>query len=276
MNRSICQLWQIFTPKARRRFLAVLVLVLIMTAIESAGVMSIMPFLAVLGNPDVVTQQPQLVALYEWAGFETSVQFMVALCSASALVVVVSSFFNSVTIHSLNLFAHLQRHEISTRLLETYLRQPYAWFFEENSSELSKSMLSEVDQLGNDFLLPVIQIIAHGMVILAMLLLLNVYDPITAVVAAGIFGTLCLSICRVMSVCVERIRRKRRKSKEARFQPASEELGRRKAIVFSDKATIYLGSFRRPSSAFPNVWLSMAPFPRCPCFWWGRWAMLVW
>ncbi|AGA31716.1 Lipid A export ATP-binding/permease protein MsbA [Thioalkalivibrio nitratireducens DSM 14787] len=250
MNDTVRQLWEILTPKARRRFFTVLLLVLAMTALETVGVVSIMPFLAVLGNPDLVTQQPQLAALYEWLGFETPVQFVVALGAASAAVVVIGSLFKSVTMHVLFRFAHLQRHEISTRLLQTYLQQPYAWFLGRNSADLSKSMLSEVDQLGNNLLLPVIQMIAHGMVILAMVLLLIVYDPLMALLAAGIIGSLYFTIYRIVRVRLGRIGRERREANAERFQAASEALGGIKAITLTGKVQTYLDRFRHPSRTY--------------------------
>jgi len=121
MLNTFKQLWDILTPQARRRFVAVLLLVLAMTAIETAGVVSIMPFLAVLGNPDLVTEQPQLAAVYQWLGFGTPIQFIVVLGTVSAAVVAVASLFKSITTYTLYRFAHLQRHDISTRLLQTYL-----------------------------------------------------------------------------------------------------------------------------------------------------------
>ena len=250
MLNTFKQLWDILTPQARRRFVAVLLLVLAMTAIETAGVVSIMPFLAVLGNPDLVTEQPQLAAVYQWLGFDTPIQFIVVLGVVSAAVVAVASLFKSITTYTLYRFAHLQRHDISTRLLQTYLHQPYAWFLGRNSAGLSKTMLSEVDQLGNNLLLPVIQMIAHGMVILAMLLLLIVYDPLMALLAAGVIGSLYFTIYRVVRVRLGRIGRERREANSERFQAASEALGGIKAITLTGKASTYLDRFRHPSRTY--------------------------
>ncbi|SEP61387.1 ABC-type multidrug transport system, ATPase and permease component [Ectothiorhodospira magna] len=250
MAKTLKQLWAILTPHARRRFLTVLLLVLAMTAIETAGVISIMPFLAVLGNPDLVTEQPQLAALYQWMGFDSPIQFIVVLGAASATLVGLSALFKSFTTYTLFRFAHLQRHDISTRLLQTYLQQPYAWFLGRNSAGLAKSILSEVDQLGSNLLLPVIQMIAHGAVILAMLLLLIIYDPLMALLAAGIIGSLYLAIYQGVRVRLGRIGRERREANSERFQTASEALGGIKAITLTHKADTYVTRFRHPSRTY--------------------------
>ena len=54
MLSSLKQLWQILSPLDKRKVIYVFILVMGMAFIESAGVISIMPFLAVLSNPDVV------------------------------------------------------------------------------------------------------------------------------------------------------------------------------------------------------------------------------
>ena len=52
----------LLTPHERKRGLLVLVLVVGMALLETAGVASVMPFLAVLGNPEMLNTNPVLNA----------------------------------------------------------------------------------------------------------------------------------------------------------------------------------------------------------------------
>lgn len=250
MFTVIKQLWAILTPRDRRKFIGVLLLVLTMTALETIGVVSIMPFLAVLGNPDILTEQSQIAHIYQWLNIETPVQFIAVLGIASATVIVISAAFKSFTSYQLFRFAHLQRHEISSRLLEKYLQQPYSWFLNRNSASLSKTLLSEVDQLGGNLLLPFIQMISNGMVIIAMLLVLIIYDPYMAIIAAGVVGSLYLIIYLMVRNRLSRIGQERREANTERFQAASEALSGIKAITLTGMADTYLNRFRRPSRIF--------------------------
>ena len=65
MLSSLKQLWQILTPLDKRKLLLVLALVMIMALIEAAGVVSIMPFLAVLSNPQIIESNSILKKLFE-------------------------------------------------------------------------------------------------------------------------------------------------------------------------------------------------------------------
>lgn len=86
-------------------------------------------------------------------------------------------------------------------------------------------MLSEVDQLVANLLQPVIQMIAHGVVILAMIGLLLVYDPKMAVIVAAVVATLYGLIYLVVHGILGRIGSDRSKANEERFLACGEALG---------------------------------------------------
>lgn len=124
-----------------------LMLVVLMAVAEAASVLSIMPFLSVLGRPAIIHENPWLEALYGGFGFQGIREFSIALGLASIVIVLASSVFKTTTLHLMNRFIHLQRHSISSRLLSRYLSQPYTFFLKNNPSVLSRNVLSEVDQL---------------------------------------------------------------------------------------------------------------------------------
>lgn len=247
------QLWEILSQQARKRLLSALLLVITMTAIETGGVFSIMPFLAVLATPNLVYEQPQLAALYRWLGFDSPIQFIVVLGISSATVVGLAALFKSFASYTLSRFANLQRYEISTRLLRGYLQQPYIWFLGRNSVELSETMLSEVDQLTSHVLLPVIQMIGSGLVMLAMLMLLLIHDHVIALVATGLLSSLYFTIYRIVRYRLGHIGRERREANTERYQAAAEALAGIKAITLSGKTAIYLDRFRRASHTYSRL-----------------------
>ena len=117
-------------------------MVVVMAAIEAAGVVSIVPFLAAITQPEIIPTNPYLSRIYDHFGFKSTNSFIIALGAASASVIVFSSAFKTITQHALNRFSYLQLHSIASRLLQNYLRQPYGFFLQRNSADLSKSLLS--------------------------------------------------------------------------------------------------------------------------------------
>lgn len=180
MIDTLKKVWLVFTPAERRRALVMLLLVILMALAETGGVVSIMPFLSVLSRPEIVQEKLWLQHAFDVSGASSTQHFILLLGLASVTVVLLSSVFKTVTLHALNRFVHLERHSISSRLLARYLHQPYAFFLSRSSSDLSKNILSETDQLLFNLVQPLSQLIAQGAVILAMALLVFFYDPMMA------------------------------------------------------------------------------------------------
>ncbi len=136
----------LLTSRERRRGALVLCMVIVMALLETAGVASVMPFLSVLGNPEVVHNNQILSFLYQGLGFESVDTFLMALGAAASVVIVFSAVFCTLTHYAMNRFIQLRRHSIGERLLETYLRQPYSFFLDRHSGDLAKT--SSIENCG--------------------------------------------------------------------------------------------------------------------------------
>lgn len=167
-----------------------LLLALCMAGAETAGVISIMPFLSVLARPDIIQENPWLHTLYTRLGFAEQTRFITALGLVSIALVIGASVFKTITQHLLNRFMHLLRHSISSRLMARYLGQPYEFFLSRNSAELSKSILAEVDMLMSNLIQPMSQVMTQGIIVLAMLGLVFAYNPWTALTIVLVVGSL--------------------------------------------------------------------------------------
>lgn len=250
MIKDLTKLWAIFTPAERQKTWWMLLLIVLMAIAETLGVISIMPFLTVLGRPGIVQENPWLLAVYERYGFQSTRTFTVSLGLASIAVVVGSSAFKTVTLHVLNRFVHLQRHAISTRLLGLYLAQPYAFHLTRNPSLLAKNVLSEVDQLIFDLLHPLSLLLAQGAVVLAVSLLILWYDPRMAILIVLTLACLYGAIYQMTRNRLARIGRERREANGRRFQSCNEALGGIKDVKVTQSAQAYLDKFGQASRLY--------------------------
>ncbi|MEN1941727.1 ABC transporter ATP-binding protein [Luteimonas sp. MJ174] len=250
MIETLRKTWALFAPSERRKALLILALVVLMAIAETVSVVSIMPFLSVLGRPEVVNEHHLLHQVYTWTGLGNIRTFIIALGLASMIVVVLSSAFKTVTLHLVNRFIHFQRHSLSSRLLSTYLHQPYEFFLTRNSSALSKNVLSEVDQLTFELLQPLSQLIAQGAVVLAMLLLVFIYDPWVALsivlAVTFLYGVIYLMVRRRLG----HIGRDRQSANTQRYQACNEALVGIKDVKVTHSEGAYLDTFSRASREF--------------------------
>lgn len=250
MTDSLKKIQALFTPHERRKAVWMLILVILMAIAETGGVLSIMPFLSVLGRPTVIQENSWALAIYNRLGFHSIRDFIVALGLTSIAIVLASSAFKTVTLHQLNRFIHLLRHSISSRLLSHYLHQPYEFFLSRNSSVLSRNVLSEVDQLLFNLIQPLSQLIAQGAVVSAMVLLVFFYDPLTALCIVAAIGSLYGVIYGVVRKRLARIGTERQVANGHRFQSCGEALGGIKDVKVTHSATAYQEKFNYASRLY--------------------------
>ena len=144
---NIKKLLYLLTSYERRRAMLLLVMILFMALLDMLGVASIMPFIAVLTNPNLVETNEILNTAYEFSsifGVETNQQFLVVLGLFVFILLIISLAFKALSKYAQVRFARMREYSVGKRLLEGYLHQPYSWFLNRHSAELSKTILSDV------------------------------------------------------------------------------------------------------------------------------------
>jgi len=184
------QVWAILSPEERRRFLWLQPLVVVTALIETAGLASIVPFLALLSDPTAIERHRVLKVSYEALGFTSTTSFFLAVGVGVFFLITLGNAVNALTTWSLLKFAWMGNHTLSLRLLESYLARPYSYFLLRNSADLAKNILAEVSQVVGGILVSMTHMLARSVVLLGILLTLLVLDPLIAVGAGGMFGLL--------------------------------------------------------------------------------------
>ncbi|RYE43048.1 MAG: ABC transporter ATP-binding protein [Hyphomicrobiales bacterium] len=257
---------QILNRREKQRAGWLLLLVIAMALLETIGVASIMPFLAVLGNPESIHTNPVLARIYAAWPHASVKSFLMTLGIVSFTLVLVSAVFRIVTNYAMNSFVEMRRHSIGERLLDSYLRQPYEFFLHQHSADLAKSILSEVDQITLNTFRPLLQLIAYSVVLLALVALLLAVEPTLAmtvtIVIAATYMAMFLAVRRVLG----RIGKSRHEANRDRFTAASEALAGIKDIKLLGREQAYLARFRTPSIAHARYQASNSTLAQVPKF----------
>jgi ABC-type multidrug transport system fused ATPase/permease subunit len=246
----------LLTPAEKKRGLLVLVLVMGMALLETAGVASVMPFLAVLGNPEMIQTNQVLNAVYKFGqrfGVETPDDFLMALGIGAFLLIVTSAVYKAITLYTMNRFIEMRRFSISSRLLETYLRQPYEFFLDRHSGDMSKTILSEVDQVIGGVFKPSYNMVAYSLVLVCVTALLMWVNPVLALLAAGLLGSLYALIFVGIRKRLTQLGAVLVEANKERFMAAGEVIGGIKDIKLLGRESSYLSRFKGHAEQFAST-----------------------
>ncbi len=264
---TLKKLFKLFSKKEQKEGLVVLFFVLGMALLDTAGVASLMPFLAVIGDPELINTNQTLKLIYELSqgyGVKTSSDFLILLGFGSFMLLIISAAYRTFTQFKMNRYIEMMRHSLSARLLENYLGQPYEFFMTNNTSNLSKSTLSEVDQLVSAVLRPVFSMFAYSMVGICMFILLATINPFLLVISSLILGGSYILIFKISKPILDRLGKLRTSSNAKRYLIAQESLTGVRDLKLLGRELTYINRFEDESSNFAHTVASNLTLNRVP------------
>lgn len=237
----------------RRKALALLGLILVMALLDMIGVASIMPFMAVLANPELVNSDATLNLVFEMSrifGVQNQEEFLFFLGSCVLAVLVISLAFKAFTTYFQTRFAMMCEYSIGRRLIEGYLQQPYSWFLDRHSADLGKNILSEVNAVIVNCMIPGMTLMSQSAVVLSLIILLVVVDPIMALSTGLLLGLTYWVMFIVVSRKLKNLGKSRVLANTDRFTVVNEVFSAVKDIKVSSLERVYLQRFEVPAREF--------------------------
>lgn len=169
-------------PAKSRKLAALLVVAMVINAVvELAGVGGIMPFVSLASDPQAIDKTAWMAYLYQHWNFRDHNQFLIFLGAAFILLFALVNLVRGITMWLSLKFAYHVSHRLSIQLLESYLSRSYLWLRGRNSSELSKDVLHETEQLTRNVYLPLAEIATNGLASLVIGGGLLIMDPWVAI-----------------------------------------------------------------------------------------------
>ena len=217
----------------RRSAALLFLLILLMAFLDMLGVASVLPFIAVLTNPGLIETNFILNSLFQASkvfGVENYQHFFFFFGLVVLILLVISLIFKALTIYAQVRFSEMRDYSISKRLVEGYLRQPYSWFLNQNSSELGKTILAEVNNIVSNGMSQLLEVVAKGSVAIALITLLIIIDPKLALIVGVTIGGAYGLIFYFFANYLKKIGKERLLNNELRFKYVSEAFSAAKEV----------------------------------------------
>lgn len=134
------KLGYIFTAKDKRKIALLLVAVVIGSFLELLGVTIFMPFINIISNPQTIQKTWYLKIFYDGLHFSSTKNFMIALSCAIIAVYLIKNIYLIVEKNCIYKFSYSTQMRLSTRLLETYMKEPYTFHLNKNIASLQRTI----------------------------------------------------------------------------------------------------------------------------------------
>ena len=230
MTGTIRIIYDLLAPGDRRHAWLVMALMVVNAGFALVGVGSILPFLTVAMDPSAVQRSRVLNWAYVNSGIATVPDFVMALGIVILVLIVLMNVVAALALWIETRFINGFAHSLSLRLMRHYLSRPYEFFLVRNTADLSKDVLSEVQEQIGGTLRSGTTLISRGLVVVALCLLLLIVQPLITLAVAGVLGFLYLPLYAAINRRLARLGRTRMEANTARDKFNAEAFGGGKAL----------------------------------------------
>ena len=240
----------LLTSYEKRRAMLLLCMILIVAFLETIGVASIVPFMAVLTSPDLIQTNPILNNLFSLSkkfGVETDIEFLFVLGITVFFLLLITIAFKALTQFALLRFTYMRQYSLGKRMIEGYLHQPFTWFLNRHSADLGKNIIAEVSLIVNSILNPLLNLIQFILITLALLIILILVDTKIAIIVGSTVGLAYGIIYFFTRSLVYKIGKERLKANELLYISVSEAFGAIKEIKVSGSEKNFVNRYSDPA-----------------------------
>lgn len=259
----------LLTLQERKQAGLLLIMIIIMALLDMAGVASILPFVAILTNPVLIETNAILNSMFQVSkilGVKSNQEFIFALGVLVFFLLIISLSFKALTTYAQVRFVQMREYSIGKRLIEGYLHQPYSWFLSRNSADLGTTILSEVQELINNSMSPLMELFSKGIVAIALITLLFLVNPKLALIVGLLLGSIYFFIFCVVRNYLNRTGKKRLKNNQLRFALINEAFGAIKEIKVGGLEETYIKNFSSSAQVFAKTQSSSKIISQLPRF----------
>ncbi len=240
------KLESLLSSSHQKRIAGLSFLVLLSGLMEIGGIASIMPFMGMVVDPEIVVHNHWLALLYKHLDFSSPRYFLIFLGFVVLGVLFLSNLISALTIWSILRFSFQTGRDLSQMMFSAYLNHPFVFFLNRNTSELIQNILFEVGRIVNGILIPLLTIFSRSVIAFSILALLVWMNPILALVSGIVLGGAYLTIFLLVRKTLGTTGKEISRENARRTQVAYETFGSIKDIKILGREEEFFDRFRKP------------------------------
>ena len=189
MKKLLSKLNKVLIAAEKRRLALLGAGAVLLSLLETFSIAIVLPLMTLFIFPQKINSTPVLSWLYRVCGAPDVVLFVAFLIVGACAILLARSVYSVWMLYQKQKVLGDIYSRLTSNILRSYLRKPYAYHLVYNSSELFKNTLSEANNCVNYLLSPAISIASEAIVLAGVCLFLVYVYPVLTVTVFVIFGS---------------------------------------------------------------------------------------
>ncbi|WP_242829508.1 ABC transporter ATP-binding protein [Butyrivibrio fibrisolvens] len=194
----------ILDHRQKMELLGVLFVVFFTTIIELVGVTAILPFINIILDSSVIQSNKYLKKIYDIGNFNSDVDFLIFIAIVLIVIYVIK---NLLLIKSYDLqykFTFNNQKIMASKMLKSYLEQPYLFHLNHSSAELIRSINTDIVMMYQG-IIALLGLVAEMLVCIVLGIFLLFKDPMITLVVVGSLFLMIVIFAKKMKNYLSRI-----------------------------------------------------------------------
>jgi ATP-binding cassette subfamily C protein len=188
MLHSIEKLWWILGPRAQRNSLILFAFMLVGGLLEVVGVAVVPAFIGLFLNPERLSEYDPTGGIADYVASLDQMSLVIAGSILLAAVFAAKTLFLIVNAYLQVRFVTRRRVDFVSRLSRAYMRAPYTFHLQRNTSELLRNVDREAMMVSYQVLGPVLDVCTKSVILVAVLIFLFFVEPWITLYWFGLLG----------------------------------------------------------------------------------------
>ena len=187
MLKDLKDLFFLLTSAQKKKLYLLQFLVVVMSFTELISLISIGPFMALVGDTSILDRPGLLNSFKEVSGIQEVDSFLICLALLIVIILLISSILSMYTIWRLSMYAAEVGAELSSRLFSFYIYKPWIFHAQSNSTQLTNKIAQECERVSSGIITPLMQMNAKIVLIVIMSVAIVIYSPLIAIFSISLF-----------------------------------------------------------------------------------------
>ena len=255
---------KLFSKEEIKKLIGITVFSIIISLSEVVGLSTIVPFMAMVTNQNIIFENKYLKEIYDFFNFESTKNFIFYFGITIVIIFLIKNILNIFFNYILVSFSRNSYYQFTCKLMENYLKYTYQNFVKKNSNDLIKNITSEANMLVN-LIQSLLMLISEVCVVFFIYLVMLYVDLKITLFVTVFMGINILLIKYLILNKTKKWGAERSKAIEEYYQIIGSTFGNYKFIKLQSSDEKIMNNFQNSCNKYIKVdkkYMSSQPVPR--------------